>query len=127
MINVEFFNCGEIRMGSPFDICRINLTGDWVPLDLMRREGWVKVTGHSDDGRYLALAHWETANNEPGFQKTLSSMRVMSHKTIGSIRVEVNPRMVPVSHGHVETFWIKARSSIKALIVEFASGISTSV
>ncbi len=65
MIQASFFDCDEIRMGSPYQIYQIERIGEWFPLHLMGRDDWVKFEGHNRDGRYFALAFWETVNNEP--------------------------------------------------------------
>ena len=66
MLAVEFCNCFEIRMGSPFRMCELHLTGTWTP-DL-ERYGWLPIQARSNDGRFLALAKWDTAGNLPGFR-----------------------------------------------------------
>jgi hypothetical protein len=69
MITVKFSNCYEIRMGSPYQICRLHLTGEWAPE--LEQRGWLPVHACSPDGRYLALAEWDTAENKPGFRLVL--------------------------------------------------------
>ncbi len=65
MIEIEYKDIGEIRMGSPFSNYEITLTGDWVP-DIAE-DGWQNLHTRSPDNRYLVLTAWDTANNEPGF------------------------------------------------------------
>jgi len=69
MITAHFSRCHEIRMGSPYQICSLHLTGKWTP-DLGER-GWQPLYCGSPDGRYLALAEWDTAENVPGFRVVL--------------------------------------------------------
>jgi hypothetical protein len=66
MIAVQFLNCGEIRMGSPFQMCGLRLTGEWTPN--LGEYGWQPLYARSPDGRYLALVEWDTAGNTPGFR-----------------------------------------------------------
>jgi hypothetical protein len=62
---VEFVNCSEIRMGSPFVTCGVRLHLDWAP-DLPTT-GYQDLSAQSPDGRYLALVQWHVRANEPGF------------------------------------------------------------
>src|ERR1700694_2214266 len=66
MLNIAFTNCGEIRMGSPFQCCAIVLEGPWVP-DIPTTD-WQNLSAASPDGRYAALVRWDTPRNEPGFR-----------------------------------------------------------
>lgn len=66
MITAKFINCFEVRMGSPYKICRLHLTGEWTP-DL-EPGGWLPAQSRSCDARYLALARWNIVGNMPGFQ-----------------------------------------------------------
>lgn len=67
MLSVAFSNCGEIRMGSPYNVCDLELTGAWVP-DLPNRD-WQDRTAASPDGRYIGLVFWDdTKGNEPWFR-----------------------------------------------------------
>lgn len=65
MKEVDFLDCGEIRMGSPYNECRIRLTLGWQPP--IPTSGFQDLCAASPDGRYLALVRWDTPNNEPGF------------------------------------------------------------
>lgn len=56
-------------MGSPYKTCKLYLAGEWVPE--LEQGGWLAVQAHSPDGRYLALARWDTAENTPGFRVVL--------------------------------------------------------
>jgi len=69
MITVHFLNSHEIRMGSPYQICSLQLEGEWTP-DLEER-GWQPLYSRSPDGRYLGLVEWDTADNTPGFRVIL--------------------------------------------------------
>jgi hypothetical protein len=61
-----FTNAMEIRMGSPYRCADLTLTGTWVPE--LPDYDWQDVTGESENGRFLALVAWETADNQPGFR-----------------------------------------------------------
>ena len=52
-------------MGSPFNICRIKVSGDWVPE--LPVTDWQDVAARRDDGEALALVRWDTPGNVPGF------------------------------------------------------------
>jgi len=65
MIEVRFVNCYEIRMGSPYNVCDIELNGTWVPR--LPTRTWQDKCAQSPDGRYLALVYWDVSNNVPGF------------------------------------------------------------
>ena len=69
MITAHFSGCHEIRMGSPYQMCRLHLSGEWTP-DL-EEYGWQPLYSRSPDGRYLALVEWNTAENLPGFRIVL--------------------------------------------------------
>src|SRR5258706_5793689 len=69
MITAHFSHCDEIRMGSPYQICSLHLSGEWTP-DL-GEGGWQPLNCASPDGRYLALVKWDTAENMPGFRVVL--------------------------------------------------------
>jgi hypothetical protein len=66
MPRVEFLDCGEIRMGSPFNICGgIRLDLDWAPN--IPIGGYQDIWAASPDGRFIALVVWHTPGNVPGF------------------------------------------------------------
>jgi len=66
MLDVSFVDCSEIRMGSPFGVCAVVLTGKWVPD--VPRDGWQNLSATSPDGRFSALLRWDTPHNDPGFK-----------------------------------------------------------
>jgi len=66
MIDVTFSDTTEIRMGSPFNICRISISGPWVP-DLPETD-WQDLKALREDGEALALVRWDTPGNVPGFR-----------------------------------------------------------
>jgi hypothetical protein len=65
MIEVRFRSRGEIRMGSPFSVYDLKLSGDWVPE--LPTHDWQNVYARSPDERYLILTRWDTTGNVPGF------------------------------------------------------------
>ena len=71
MYQLKFVNPGEIRMGSPFNIADIELSGDFVPkLDgfEFQDKGCVNVSGDK-----VLLVQWVIEKNEPGFKIWLVS------------------------------------------------------
>ena len=65
-ITPVFSGCEEIRMGSSFQICELDLKGRWTPN--LPNYDWQNIYAQSDNKRYLALVAWDTENNEPGFK-----------------------------------------------------------
>ena len=66
MIKVEFLNVREIRMGSPYSLCEVRLSGDWVP-DLPDWD-WQDIMAEREENGLLALVRWDTPGNRPGFR-----------------------------------------------------------
>ena len=65
MFTLSFKNCSEIRMGSPFNMADVELTGEYIP-DLSRYSFQdIGLVNPAKDTVYLV--QWETTNNEPGF------------------------------------------------------------
>lgn len=64
-IKVSFLNIEEIRMGSPWSVCKLNLEGEWVPE--LPEGDWQDITASSPDMRYCALVRWNVEGNWPGF------------------------------------------------------------
>jgi hypothetical protein len=62
-----FDDCAEIRMGSPFRLCRLRLDGAWIPL-VPNDQGWQNLSAASPNGRFVALVRWDVVGNEPGFR-----------------------------------------------------------
>lgn len=67
MLTVEFYECSEMRMGSPFKGCRIRISGEWSPA-LPSDCVWQDIMAQNPTGRYTALVYWDTQQNEPGFR-----------------------------------------------------------
>jgi len=66
MINVEFVDLSEIRMGSPYNVCKLHLSGSWIP-DLPGTD-WQDLQACWDGGTLVALVRWDTPGNRPGFR-----------------------------------------------------------
>lgn len=66
MIRVRFKDVGEIRMGSPYSICRLELSGGKIPE--LPETDWQDRRAYSPDKRFLGLVRWDTPGNEPGFR-----------------------------------------------------------
>ena len=73
-IGVSFLDPEEIRMGSPFSVCTVCLTGDWVPELPSQGRMFQDLSSWSDDGRHLALVQWQIESNQPGFRLVLISI-----------------------------------------------------
>jgi hypothetical protein len=67
MLQVYFDDCAEIRMGSPFRLCRLRLDGPWIP-PVPNDEGWQNLTASSPNGRFVGLVRWDIVANDPGFR-----------------------------------------------------------
>ncbi len=64
--DVDFADKMEIRMGSPFNICKILFKDFVVPN--FEPSGFQDIYAWNQDFKYLALVKWNiNANNEPGF------------------------------------------------------------
>lgn len=64
-LRVRFRNKREIRMGSPYSICDISFSGEWIPP--LPETDWQDRKAVSPDGETMALVLWNTAGNCPGF------------------------------------------------------------
>ena len=65
-LEFRFLNREEVRMGSPYNTCRVRLSGDWVP-DLPA-DDWQDLAAWREDHGALALVRWHTPGNRPGFR-----------------------------------------------------------
>ena len=65
LFKVNFINPREIRMGSPYYMCRIEIEGNSkLKVD---DAAWQNICACTDDKKYLALIEFNLTNNEPGF------------------------------------------------------------
>ena len=65
-IQVFFKNVGEIRMGSPYNTCSIEIVGsEKIQLPTA---SWQDKLAWSDDSKALVLVKWELAGNNPAFK-----------------------------------------------------------
>lgn len=53
-------------MGSPYSLCEVALSGDWIPS--LGKRPWQPVHARSTDGNILVLVEWQIVNNNPGFR-----------------------------------------------------------
>jgi len=75
MLQLHFEPRGEIRMGSPYQLCSVQIEGPWVP-DLTAEPVWSNVYGRSPDSTVVALVQWDIVRNDPGFRVvTLDSVK----------------------------------------------------
>ncbi len=66
MLKIEFYNIGEVRMGSPYNICHLRISADWL-LNLPDND-WQDLTAYRNDKEAVALVRWDTPGNCPGFR-----------------------------------------------------------
>ena len=80
---IRMTNIGEVRMGSPYNLCNIELIGG--PKITLPQTGWQDIYAWTDDSKKLVLVKWNFENNDPGFHlflvyeengKTLESPRI---------------------------------------------------
>lgn len=67
-IRVRFADVSEVRMGSPYNVCRVVLSGQWVPDLPDDGSGFQDRAAWSTDGDFLGLVQWAAGRNEPGFR-----------------------------------------------------------
>lgn len=67
MLTVEFYECVEIRLGSPFKGCQIRFQGEWLP-PIVQDRVWQDRVAQDPTERYTALVYWDIFRNEPGFR-----------------------------------------------------------
>jgi hypothetical protein len=64
-LRVRFSNIGEIRMGSPYNVCDVSFYGDWIPS--LPTTDWQDIKATSPDKKKIALVLWNATGNIPGF------------------------------------------------------------
>jgi hypothetical protein len=62
---IKVTNVDEIRMGSPYNRCDIELVGFYKTK--LSKEGWQDKYAWSDDSKKLVLIKWDFENSKPGF------------------------------------------------------------
>jgi hypothetical protein len=72
-LRVKFVQVNEIRMGSPYNMCRVALLGKWIPDLPNQGHDYQPIMAWSSDGRHLALVRWAVRSNEPGFKVVVVS------------------------------------------------------
>ena len=73
MLSVTFCDVAEIRMGSPFNSCRLSLNGDWIPE--IGLDDYQDKYAESPGKEYLALVKWDVKQNNPGFRLVIVDSR----------------------------------------------------
>ncbi len=84
-IRVRFIDKMEVRMGSPYAICRVSLSGTWIPELPNNGEGFQDVKAWSQDKTTLGLIQWQVNSNEPGFR--ILSISVQEKQVLTSQRI----------------------------------------
>jgi hypothetical protein len=72
-LGIHFHHVMEIRMGSPYQVCQIHWSGEWTP-NLPTTDWQDRLAWREDDGA-VALVHWETPGNQPGFRIVVIDVR----------------------------------------------------
>ena len=80
---IRLTNIGEIRMGSPYNLCNIELTGRHKMQ--LPQTGWQDIYAWTEDSKRLVLVKWDFENNEPGFHLFL--INTENEKTLESPRI----------------------------------------
>ncbi|MES2285236.1 MAG: hypothetical protein V4547_06065 [Bacteroidota bacterium] len=96
---IRLTNVGEIRMGSPYNLCSIQLIGRHrikIP-----QNGWQDIYAWSEDSKKLVLIKWDFENNDPGFH--LFVIDTENGKTLESPRIFGLPKNVSIA-GDTVTF-----------------------
>ncbi|WP_415063191.1 hypothetical protein [Bdellovibrio sp.] len=95
---LNFHNIHEIRMGSPFNKASVSLHGSYVPnLEDYEFQDVGLVFGN---GRFCALAQWDTTDNEPRFKVWLldqkNNLTSISQSISGACTsiVEINGKLL---------------------------------
>ncbi len=66
MYEFRFYDATEIRMGSPYNLAKIEIKGNFLP-DTEGFDFQDKAT-ISEDGHRLVLIEWTVSKNNPGFR-----------------------------------------------------------
>lgn len=79
-LNIQFKNIREIRMGSPYNLCEIEISGSWIPP--LQTYDWQDLIAYNPDKRHIALIQWNTTGNIPGFHVVRIDSKLQKwHKT----------------------------------------------
>lgn len=98
MVEIKISNLSEIRMGSPYNTCDIELIG--INDFHLPKSGWQDKYAFTEDFKKLVLIRWSFPNNEPGFILYLIDIENLSYQE--SIRLLGLPKTVSVNNeGHV--------------------------
>ncbi|WP_145308700.1 hypothetical protein [Gimesia fumaroli] len=64
-LRIRFKNRQELRQGSLWNRCDLQMSGEWIPA--LSLGNWQDLKAVSPDQRYVALVQWNTKENQPGF------------------------------------------------------------
>ena len=94
---IKFLNVGEVRMGSPYNSCDIELIGTDIKLPNF---GWQDKSAWTSDSKNLVLVKWNFDKNEPSFNlyiiNTITEQILISEKILGL------PNSISISNGIVK-------------------------
>ncbi|MBD1397810.1 hypothetical protein H9Q13_11600 [Pontibacter sp. JH31] len=86
-LQIDFINPREIRMGSPYLLCEIKLSGR-TNINL-ENNAWQDLSLWTDDNKYLILVKWNLEKNEPGFNFVIFNIatgdNVISERIMGCL------------------------------------------
>jgi hypothetical protein len=86
-LQIDFINPCEIRMGSPYNLCEIRLTGKTKIK--IENNAWQDLALYTKDKRYLILVKWNLEKNEPGFHFVIFNIatgdKVISDRIMGCL------------------------------------------
>lgn len=89
---IRLTNVGEVRMGSPYNLCNIELIGR--PRIKLSQKGWQDIYAWTEDSKRLVLIKWNFDNNDPGFHLFLIDTE--SGKTLESPRIFGLPESISI-------------------------------
>ena len=98
-LEVRLTNVGEVRMGSPYNLCNIELVGKHQ-IELAQT-GWQDIYAWTEDSKRLVLIKWNFENNDPGFHLFLVNSE--NGKTLESSRILGLPESISIT-GDIVTY-----------------------
>lgn len=115
--DIRLTNVGEVRMGSPYNLCNIELVGKHNIK--LAQTGWQDLYAWTEDSKRLVLVKWDFENNEPGFHLFLVNSE--NGKTLESPRIFGLPESLSIS-GDTVTYrkflYDKTKSAADCFYVE---------
>lgn len=86
-LQIDFINQREIRMGSPYNLCEIRLSGK-INIKL-ENNAWQDLALWTNDNKYLILVKWNLEKNEPGFHFVIFNIatgdNIISERIMGCL------------------------------------------